>query len=84
MKKFLIEEREKEKKYYLKHKFLEYGNCKYLNYDKELQELYLNDRAQFGDIQTQFTQTEIDEIKERYDTTLDDFEQIEVEEWKCK
>lgn len=74
-----LEEREKEKKYYLKHRFLENGNCRYLNYDKEFQELYLNDRAQFGEIQTQFTQKEIDEIKERYDTTLDDFEQIEVE-----
>lgn len=74
------EEREKEKKYYLKHRFLENGNCRYLNYDKEFQELYLNDRAQFGEIQTQFTQEEIDEIKEKYDTTLGDFEIIEVEE----
>ncbi len=77
-----LDEREDEKKYYLKHRFLENGNCRYLNYDKEFQELYLNDRAQFGEIQTQFTQKEIDEIKERYDTTLDDFEQIEVAEWQ--
>lgn len=72
------EEREDEKKYYLRHKFLEYIHCNYLNYDYGVQELNLNDKGQFDNIQTQFTQKEIDEIKEKYDTTLDDFELIEV------
>lgn len=74
------EERQEEKKYYLKHRFLEDGSRSYLNSDYRFQELYLNGSDQFEEIQTQFTQEEIDEIKEKYDTTLDDFEQIEVEE----
>lgn len=74
-----IEERESGMKYYLKHRFLEDGNCRYLNYDQDFQELYLNDRTQFGDAQTQFTKEEIDNIKKRYNTDLKDFEMIEVE-----
>lgn len=75
-----IEERQDVKKYYLKHRFLEDGSRSYLNSDYRFQELYLNGSDQFEEIQTQFTQEEIDEIKEKYKTTLDDFEQIEVEE----
>lgn len=75
-----IEERQDVKKYYLKHRFLEDGSRSYLNSDYRFQELYLNGNDQFEEIQTQFTQEEIDEIKEKYKTTLDDFEQIEVEE----
>lgn len=76
-----FEERREEKKYYLKHRFLvEEGDCNYLNYDHSLRELNLSDIGQSKSIQTQFTQTEIEEIKEKCDTTLDDFEQIEVEE----
>lgn len=74
-----IEERQEEKKYYLRHRFLEIDACNYLNYDYGFQDLNLNDKIQFDEIQTQFTQKEIDEIKEKYNTTLDDFEQIEVE-----
>lgn len=75
-----LEEREEEKKYYLRHRFLEITACSYLNRDRELQELNLNDKAQFNDMQTQFTQAEIDEIKEKYNTDLKDFEIIEVKE----
>ncbi|MDU3456645.1 MAG: hypothetical protein E7F47_01920 [Peptoniphilus harei] len=75
-----IGERQDVKKYYLKHRFLEDGSRSYLNSDYRFQELYLNGSDQFKEIQTQFTQEEIDEIKEKYKTTLDDFEQIEVEE----
>lgn len=75
-----IEERQDVKKYYLKHRFLEDGSRSYLNSDYRFQELYLNGNDQFEEIQTQFTQEEIDEIKEKYKTTLDDFEQIEAEE----
>lgn len=75
-----IEERQDVKKYYLKHRFLEDGSRSYLNSDYRFQELYLNGSDQFEEIQTQFTQEEIDEIKEKYKTTLDDFEQIEVED----
>lgn len=77
-----ISERQEEKEYYLKHRFLEHSNYSYLNYDQKLQKLYLNDKVQIDYVQTQFTQAEIDEIKEKYDTDLKDFEQIEVEEWQ--
>lgn len=74
------EERQEEKKYYLRHRFLvEEGDCNYLNYDHSLRELNLSDIGQSKSTQTQFTQAEIEDIKEKYKTTLDDFEQIEVE-----
>lgn len=70
-----------EKKYYLKHNFMcGFEKQTFLNVDNLNRALYLNDKVQSKSIQTQFTQKEIDEIKEEYDTTLDDFEQIEVEE----
>lgn len=75
-----ISERQEEKKYYLKHRFLvEDGDCNYLNYDHSLRELNLSDIGQSKSIQTQFTLEEIEKIKVRYYTTLDDFEQIEVD-----
>lgn len=75
-----ISERQEEKKYYLKHRFLEDGNCSYLNYDQDFKELYLNDRSQFREMKTQFTQEEIDRMKVKYDTDLKDFEIIAVDE----
>lgn len=74
------EERQEEKKYYLRHRFLvEEGDCNYLNYDHSLRELNLSDIGQSKSTQTQFTKAEIEDIKEKYKTTLDDFEQIEAE-----
>ncbi len=76
-----IEERQEEKKYYLTHRFLvEEGDCNYLNYHHSFEKLYLSGKSQTKTIQTQFTQTEIDEIKEKYHTDLKDFEIIEVKE----
>lgn len=77
-------ERENEKKYYLRHRFLEVDFFNYLNRDYGFPELYLNSKAQIAGKQTQFTQEEIEDIKEKYKTTLDDFEQIEVEKWNIK
>ena len=74
-------EREEEKKYYLRHRFLEVDFFNYVNRDYGFPELYLNSKAQIAGKQTQFTQEEIDEIKKRYNTDLKDFEQIEVEYW---
>lgn len=76
-----VEDREEEKKYYLKHRFLvEVGDCNYLNSDHSLREFYLNDKSQSEKIQTQFTLKEIEEIKKKFDTDLKDFELVEVEE----
>ena len=75
-----VEDREdKEKKFYLKHRFLvEVGDCNYLNSDHSLREFYLNDKSQSEKIQTQFTLKEIEEIKQKLNTDLADFELVEV------
>lgn len=77
-----IKEREEEKKYYLKHSFMcGFEKDTFLNVDDLNRAVYLGSNVQSSSIQTQFTQAEIEDIKEKYKTTLDDFEQIEVEEW---
>lgn len=81
MTEFHIDEREPEKKYYLKHKFLsDYCGGSFLNQYLEIDDWILDNKAHSSSCKTQFTQAEIDRIKENYNTTLDDFEQIEVEE----
>ena len=79
-----VEDREdKEKKFYLKHRFLvEVGDCNYLNSDHSLREFYLNDKSQSEKIQTQFTLKEIEEIKQKLNTDLADFELVEVKDEK--
>ena len=68
-------------KYYLKHKWLdvEIGSG-YVNYVKELNCVELHDRTHSSEYQTEFTASEIEELKEKYNTTLEDFEIISVEE----
>lgn len=78
-----VDEREEEKKFYLRHRWIrwESGRSKYLvRYYKQNGDAiyYLNYKEM--DIQTQFTQEEIEKIKEKHNTNLDDFEQIEVED----
>ena len=75
-----IEGREEEKKYYLKHKFLTNGirDC-YLNYKINYDNWILSDSKKQENYKTQFTEQEIEAIKEKINTSLDDFEIIEVE-----
>lgn len=77
-------ERIPEEKFYLKHRWMKYaGNKdveKYYNLHIETNLPYLGSKNQDGENQTQFTQKEINEIKEKYNTDLKDFEIIEVEE----
>lgn len=76
-----IEEREEEEKFYLrkKHKaFYEYSE--YLNRHTGISSYCLNTNYDSAIWKAQFTQKEIDEIKERFNTDLEEFEQIEVEE----
>lgn len=75
-----LEERYDKKRYYLKHKFLFSGTNNYLNYVKSTKGRTLSNKSQNNYVQTQFTQKEINEIKEKYHTDLKDFEIIEVEE----
>ena len=73
-----LEKREPEKKYYLKHKFLGTPPEVYLNiYEGEY--LILNS-IETKEAQTTFTLKEIEDIKNKYDVTLEDFEMIEVEQ----
>lgn len=76
-----LDERVPEKRYCLRHKFL----VSTLN----VLGTYLIDRNNvyslglldyYPDHQTQFTKKKIEEIKNKYDVTLEDFEMIEVED----
>lgn len=78
-----IEEREEKKKYYLKHKWLAQFTLDrkaFLNFNKTKKSYFLDTFESLIDYQTQFTQKEIDEIKEKFDTDLADFDIVEVEE----
>ena len=75
-----FEERQEEKKYYLKHRFLDSQQTDYLNFSREIGLFKLSTMEHYDNKQTQFTQKEIDEIKEKCNTDLKDFEIIEVEE----
>lgn len=76
------DEREEEKKFYLRHRWFKpspiYKN--YLNYWIGNDEYWLDYKNESKEIQTQFTKKEIEEIKEKYNTDLSDFEKKEVEE----
>lgn len=78
-----IDEREEEKEFYLKHRWLRcLGGCALLHESTKFHTFVL--MGGFGEVpkdyKMKFTQKEIDEIKEKYNTDLSDFEMIEVEE----
>lgn len=77
-----VEEREEPKKYYLKHKWLTDNGGSYncLNFYVDENKYSIESDSDMYGFKTQFTQTEIDEIKKRFNTSLEDFEIIEVEE----
>ena len=75
------EDREEEKKFYLEHRWLDSENeANYLNF--EIDEFYysLDSKPEVSWVKTKFTLKEIEEIKEKFDTDLADFELVEVEE----
>ena len=74
-----IEEREGPKKYYLRYKWIN-ADYNYLNYDHRLNVYGLDRILNYNWIKNKFTLKEIEEIKEKYDTKLEDFEIVEVEE----
>jgi len=81
-----VDEREEEKKFYLRHKFLKSslrgitGENSVVNYNTWDNMLCLADKQPVGCIKTFFTLKEIEEIKKKFDTDLADFELVEVEE----
>ena len=74
-----IEEREEEKKYYLRKfnkKFYEY---EYLNYNKYYNHWSLGDDIEDAQYKTKFTWNEIEKIKKKYNTELCEFVKEVVE-----
>lgn len=72
--------KDKEKEYYLKHKWIKGCAIMYL-YRNELNGYcYLGENKCRPHRQRRFTLKDIEEIKEKFDTDLSDFELVEVEE----
>lgn len=73
--------REEEKKFYLRHRCLLQNfihDPVYLNYNRIFDTIHVYNNKQTDVIQTQFTKKEIEEIKEKFNTDLKDFELVEV------
>lgn len=79
-----IEDREEKKKYhlYLKNKNREFYESiySYLTLHKKDNTFSLDVGVETAGLTAQFTQKEIDEIKEKFNTDLSEFEQIPVED----
>ena len=76
-----LEDREEEKKFYLRHRWLGNGReSNYLNF--EISGLYysLNTKCKANWAKNKFTNKDIEEIKKKFDTDLKDFELVEVKE----
>ena len=75
-----LDEREEEKKYYLRFKCLNKYTA--VEHIKRVitGEAILSDRHGDLVLQTKFTKAEIEEFKEKFNTDFDDFELIEVED----
>lgn len=76
-----IPERKIEQKFYIRHRFLHgFDNERYLNKSFGDGLIFLSDKYNNKFVQTEFTQNEIEQLKEQFDADLKDFEIIEVEE----
>lgn len=76
-----IEAREEEKKFYLRHMYFKSWNGRqYFTFDYIHKCAYVRSKLSTCKAMQQFTLQEIDEIKEKFNTDLKDFEMIEVEE----
>lgn len=78
-----IDEREYPQKFYLQlTTLIAVGTANYLNRNTTNGSFVLSGRRQTPKWQTQFTQAEIDEMKEKFGDALSGFEQIPVDEVK--
>lgn len=77
-----IEDREEEKKFYLKHRYFEIagGGRGFFTIDNDSGLPFLSYKTSSDNYNQIFTLKEIEEIKEKFDTDLKDFELVEVEE----
>ena len=73
-----VKDREEEKKFYLRHKWLNLDTDNYLHLDVDDGSCMLNDDEEFSFTKIELTKKEIEEIKEKFDTDLADFELVEV------
>lgn len=80
--KTLIEDRKEEKKFYLKHRYFEIagGGRGFFTIDNESGLPFLKYITSSDNYNQIFTLNETEEIKEKFDTDLSDFELVEVEE----
>ena len=76
-----LEDKEKEKKFYLEHKYRRSVGGKSLYFTIYISHDLLLVKSQVisENLKQKFTLKEIEEIKEKYDTDLADFELVEVE-----
>ena len=74
------EDREGEKKFYLKHRWLNLETDNYLHLDVEDGSCILDDDVEFEFTKIELTKKEIEEIKKKFNTDLKDFELVEVED----
>ena len=75
-----VDERVEEKKFYLRHKWLNLDTDNYLHLDVDDGSCMLDDKEEFSYTKIKLTKKEIKEIKEKFNTDLADFELVEVEE----
>lgn len=75
-------EREEEKKYYLRHKWLNRSFDNYLSLDLKNSIYGIGGNGENLIFKSKFTQAEIGMIKQKFSTSLEDFEQIPVEEYE--
>lgn len=75
-----IEDREEEKKFYLEHRYFRFddGSNKYLGIDLARYKADLYSKITYRWVNNQFTKKEIEEIKEKFNTDLADFKEVEV------
>lgn len=71
-----LEDRKEQERFFLKFKIETDDDCKYLNYYKEEDELTLDNSLETSSFQTLFTDKELEELKEKFEVTLSDFEKI--------
>ena len=74
-----IEEREEEKKYYLRKFNKKFYENEYLNYNKYYKNWSLGDDIEDDQYQTKFTCSEIENIKKKFNTGLPEFARMVVE-----
>ena len=74
-----IEDRKDKNRYYLRHKWLNDSALNYLQTDKENNYYSLSVLNDTNTWKTKFTEEEIEGIKEIFNTDLNDFEIVEVE-----